>query len=175
MKKISKHAQNRIKERVNEEYSSESKLFKTAIKEGNIKECYSGIFYDYLYKKSLRGKKIVVYNDYIYIMTKNNKVLITVYPVPPCFLPTEQYLISKEQSNIFYYINNLYNKEVKLLVDNKLKVGGVLKNIFGYSYAELIELKTNTGNIIQIDTHHINYIKLDFSNVNHELELGMSF
>ena len=169
MKKVSKHAQKRIKERIFDEYSSEIGLFKSAIKKGKEKECYSGQFYDYLYRRSLKGKKAIVYENNIYIMTKHKKVLITVYPVPQYFLPIDKYLITKEQSNIFYFIDKFFNKEVILLIDNKLKVNGILIRILGYNYAELIELKMYTGNIIQIDTHHINYIRNDFKYINQEL------
>ena len=173
MKIVSKHAQKRIEERLKENNSSKVKLFKSAIKSGNEKECYCGDFYKYLYGKSLKGQKIKVYNNNIFIMTRKGKILITVYPVPNRFIPTEQYLINKEKSIVYYNIHKFYNKEIKLLIDQKIKASGILKKIIGSSYAELIELQTYTGSIICIDTHHIDYIHNDIEHVNQELYVEM--
>lgn len=79
MKKVTKHASKRIRERVKVRNSKYS--FRLARIKGNYNYQYDGDFRKFLDYIAYKNKnRITVYNNYIYII-KNNK-LITVLQVP---------------------------------------------------------------------------------------------
>lgn len=93
--RITKHGKSRVKQRTDTNHSSKA-LARIVSKNGKSKGMYQGRFHQFLVSKSAGGARVKVYQDNIYIFSKNTKKLITTYKVPEKYLPTEQYEISKE-------------------------------------------------------------------------------
>ena len=90
MKKITKHGIKRLKQR--NKNQCRNGIANIAKKCGKTKRYFDGEFYEYLLTKSSRDCIVKVYKNDIYIYARTFKKLITTYPVPKKFIPTEQYL-----------------------------------------------------------------------------------
>ncbi len=171
MRKITKHGLMRIKERVGESYNERS-LLKEVLLKGDTKENYSKEFYEYLCQKSVKGAKIKIYKDFIYILSKNKKNLITVYHVPDNFIPIEQYFIKKGKSDLLYFSNRFINKEIKINTKYGYDIHGILKGVIGKNYAEKILMKDYIDNYIIIDSDDIENMTIDDERVLEEMLLN---
>lgn len=78
--KLSKHSQQRIKERADIEYKNQKNFYRSALdkgksagtlKDSDLKKC--------LLKIERKGCKAKYYKGYIFIHSKNNKTLYTMY------------------------------------------------------------------------------------------------
>ena len=102
-KKLTRHVVKRANERLNIEGTPSDSVIKKMMKYGMTIGDFTGDFYSYLqYVKTKKYKSIsirVLY-DSILIYNKNSKRAITVYPVPPKFLPIEQYIKSEENREV---------------------------------------------------------------------------
>ena len=82
--KISRHANERMKQRTSYNHKERKKLFRNALLYGkNINDIKGGEFKDYL--KSKQNCKIKVYKDYLFIYSKNSHQLYTMYEIPDKF------------------------------------------------------------------------------------------
>lgn len=127
-KKLTYHGRKRVNERTNINENKTAFMRKVS-RLGKTKNMYRGKFYQYLSSKS-RGTVVKVYNNYIYIMAKNSKSLITVYPVPEKYLPTEQYEISKKLISKTAIINNYLGKMATILKNDESLVNGYILKEF---------------------------------------------
>lgn len=80
--KLSKHSKRRIAERANV-IGGQKEFFKNALLKGkapgNLKD---GAVKDYLLSKENRKCRVKLYRDYVFIYSKNNKQLYTMYKLP---------------------------------------------------------------------------------------------
>lgn len=80
--RISSHAKVRMRERTSLNHSERKKLFRYALTNGKSPhDIENGKFKSYLDSRTKRCK-IKVYQDYIFIYSKNNHRLITIYEIP---------------------------------------------------------------------------------------------
>ena len=91
-KLITKHAKYRINGRIDNKIRKIS-LLRIVMRNGKTLNMYNDSFKQYLLSKC-KDKKLKVYNDNIYVISKNSKRLITVYHVPDKYCPTKQYEIA---------------------------------------------------------------------------------
>lgn len=99
-KKLTRHVVKRANERLSVEGLPPDDVVKKMMKYGLTVGDFTGDFYSYLQyikTKKFKSIRIRVMYDSILIYNKNSKRAITVYPVPPKFLPIEQYI--KQDSN----------------------------------------------------------------------------
>ena len=144
MRRTTKHGKIRIKQRGKD--NGRNGLIAIANSKGKTKESFKGKFYDYLYRKSLRGASVKVYKDNIYIFGKNSRRLITTYPVPEIYLPVEQFCISQKEQIIFRNIACDYGYNVKVTLNNKKVIKGkLIERIFdkGSYPTEIAIMKSN--------------------------------
>ena len=133
--KVSNHAKRRVSERLNVSHKAKrNQLLNRAIKYGHSYDEFRGDFLDYLTVKKNRKKSnigIKVYDNNIYIY--QGKTIITVFPVPKKYLPTDNYLRCN-----YHYLEELYKyvdkKDVlieKVLEDKNGVVTAInIKDIF---------------------------------------------
>ena len=165
MKIISKHGQKRIKERLGNRLNRQ-KLLKNVLRYGNLKEHFEGEFYDYLYNKSLKGAYIKIYKNFIFVISKSKKTLITTYPIPEMFLPIEKYHINSRKSKLLYFPDIFYNKNVIIQLKDKQIIKGKVRCILGNNIAN--ELVLDSHIFINVDL--IDDIFIDFDVITEELE-----
>lgn len=110
MKKITKHGIKRLKQR--NKNQCRNGIANIAKKCGKTKRYFDGEFYEYLLIKSSRDCIVKAYKNDIYIYARTSKKLITTYPVPKKFIPTEQYLLEKEKRYVIENIVKYLNKNV---------------------------------------------------------------
>ena len=155
-KTLTYHGKKRVNERTN---ISENKtaFIRKVSRLGKTKNMYKGKFYQYLSSKS-RGSRVKVYDNYIYIMAKNSKSLITVYPVPEKYLPTEQYEVSKNLLSKSAKVNNFLDKMVTILMkDGSIVTGYILKEFVPMTMKKVTIIKEKEQ--IKIDIDDIEEIK----------------
>lgn len=119
MPQITQHGKIRMRERI---HPSQRKitLFNLAKKYGYVAKDFIPPLSHYLQSKSEgKKKKVKIYQNNVFIYSKNTKKLITVFPVPEKYQPINQFFIShpktktpeskisftemkKELENIFY-------------------------------------------------------------------------
>ncbi len=143
--KLTYHGRHRVSERVTRVQNKVS-LVGRASRLGKTKNMYFGKFHQYLDSKSKNGK-IKVYQEYIYILTKNSRKLITVYPVPRKYLPTEQYEITKELYTKTMKINSHVNEEVIITTKDGMVVRGTIKKEFIPTKMRFVSLHTGVQSI----------------------------
>lgn len=83
--KLSNHSKQRMRERTDFNHQERRRLFRDALHNGLTIERIK----DEKFKKFLLSKnkcKIKIYKGYIFIYSKNNKQLYTMYPIPERFL-----------------------------------------------------------------------------------------
>lgn len=95
MRRITRHGKRRIKERTNQRKNYKGVLTRV-LRYGDSKDKYVGEFYRYLTRRSRKGARLKVYSKNIYVIAKNSKNLITVYPVPKRFFPLERYKLNRD-------------------------------------------------------------------------------
>lgn len=93
--KITVHARRRFTERSDFSSSEQQINSKQAFLCGNKIHRYKEPFYSYLNERQMccGTHTVKVYNEYVYIFANDTKKLVTVYPVPDCYLPSSDYLI----------------------------------------------------------------------------------
>lgn len=157
--RLTKHGKRRIRERVDTIYK-DNNLVRIVSKNGKSKNIYQGSFRQYLENKTKSGIKLKIYNNNIYILSKNTSRLITTYPIPDKYIPIEQYEISEEMQYILYMV--IKNKNTPVIIE--LKNGNIYK---GYIEKESlsniitkITIKKNDERI-KIELEDIKSIKID--------------
>lgn len=155
-RKVTHHAKMRIRERT-ELNAVSNNLVETVVRKGLTRLRYRGRFFQYLNRKKGQVK---VYNDYIYFFSKTKRKLITVYPVPPKFLPTTQYEIPKNIINLTNEVNTLYLNYVTIKTKDNLIIQGYIVKTFIPQIMTKVTLKTEDGEI-KIDIDNIEEIKPD--------------
>lgn len=115
--KSSKHAKYRANERLNVAYKAKrNQLFNRALKYGHPPADFTGEFRMYLEskKKNKKNVGVKVYDNNIFIY--KNKLMITVFPVPERFIPTQDNLSSYIKGNpLLMKLLEVVNKEDVLL------------------------------------------------------------
>lgn len=139
--KVSSHARERARERLDvSSYSEVNKAFNDAKKYGHPISDYEGKlrkFLDIKSEKNKRGTILKIHKDNLFIY-RNNK-MITTYRLPEAFIPSNNFLKSKQVSekapnkvleSIPVYLGKLYEIYGEDNIDYEI----VLPNEFGGSY-----------------------------------------
>lgn len=143
--KLTYHGRHRVSERVTRVQNKVSLVGRVS-RLGKTKNMYFGKFHQYLDSKSKNGK-IKVYQEYIYILTKNSRKLITVYPVPRKYLPTEQYEITKELYTKTMKINSHVDEEVIVTTKDGMIFRGIIKKEFIPTKMKIVTLHVDDQSI----------------------------
>ena len=170
--RITKHAKKRVLERVDSPHKSNS-LSRIASKNGKSKNMYQGKLHQYLVSKSLRGANVKIYDNNIYIFSKNTKRLITTYAVPEKYLPVEQYELSNEIISLSNKVKMYLNKPVII----ELKSGEIRKGYIDGDYKPEIMSKLlliTDDETILIEFEEIKNIDLDMELLSEELKQAIS-
>ena len=81
--KLSKHSKVRMRERTNLNHNERGKLFKLALKNGDsLNDIKDEKIKSYLAPKQRFNSKIKVYQNYVFVYSKNNHTLYTMYKLP---------------------------------------------------------------------------------------------
>lgn len=166
--RITKHGKRRIRERVDSIHNTNA-LARIVSKNGKSKGMYQGKFHQYLLSKSSSGARIKVYQNNIYILSKNTKRLITTYPVPEKYLPTEQFEISDEILILSNKVKMYLNKPVIIELNNGEKVKGYIDGDYDPEVMSKFILTTDDDNLL-IELNEIMNIDLDFELMSEELK-----
>lgn len=165
--RVTKHAKVRLRERTDSNHNSNA-MSRIVSKNGKTKGFYQGKFHQYLLSKSISGARVKVYQDNIYIFSKNSKRLITTYPVPDKYLPVEQYELSNDILTLSNKIEMYADKPVIV----ELKNGNVLKGYVDGEYKPDIISKfilvTEDDNIL-IELNDIKKIDIDLNIITEEV------
>lgn len=166
--RLTKHGKRRIHERVNTSQNSNS-LVRIVSQKGKSKGMYQGKFHQYLASKSLSGARVKVYQDNIYILSKNTKRLITTYKVPDKYLPVELYEIGNDILALAYLVKMHINKPVII----KLKDDSILKGYIDGEYepeimSKFILITENEDMLIELED--VESIEVDLELLNEELK-----
>lgn len=141
-KKLTRHVVERATERLSVEGLPPDNVIKKMMKYGLTPGDFTGDFYSYLQyikTKKFKSIRIRVLYDSILIYNKNSKRAITVYPVPPKFLPITQYIKSEENKNVTRLMQELrellgYTIQIELQVltlkPNDITVGLCINDYF---------------------------------------------
>ena len=90
--KLSKHSKIRMKERTDFNHQERVVLFKNALKHGgNWKTSKNEKLVKYLTSKETWKSQVKLYKGYVFIHSRNSKLLYTMYPLP------EQYKENNEK------------------------------------------------------------------------------
>ena len=171
MKKITKHGKKRLKQR--NKNQCRNGIANIAKKCGKTKRYFEGEFYEYLLTKSSRDCTVKVYKNDIYIYARTSKKLITTYPVPKKFIPTEQYLLEKEKRYVIENIVKYLNKNV-IIIKNGEKIQGIIIDKTKNNLLQICEviLKVNEQSIV-LEVDNIEKIELDYDIFNKEIMQAM--
>ena len=83
--KLSKHSKQRMKERTNLNHDARKNLFQKALQYGKSPtQLKEGPIRKYLESKQWRCK-VKLYNGYVFVYSKNTKILYTMYELPEKF------------------------------------------------------------------------------------------
>ena len=83
MYKISRHGKLRLLERTHVDRTNIRNLFNSAIKNGSApNNMKKGKIRDFLLSKERYNSKVKLYKGYVFVYSKNNKRLYTVYKLP---------------------------------------------------------------------------------------------
>lgn len=89
--KISNHGRKRMKERTNLNHKERRHLFRKALDKGkNVQDIKDEDVKRYVRNRE-NNCKIKLYDDYLYIYSKNSKRLYTMYRLPEEYLGRERY------------------------------------------------------------------------------------
>ena len=81
--KISNHAKIRMKERLSLKHRERRQLFRLALKKGKcIQQIKDKRTHDYLVSKQRYNSQIRLYNDYVFVYSRNSHQLYTMYKLP---------------------------------------------------------------------------------------------
>lgn len=152
MVKVTYHGKIRINERIGTT-KRKTALLRTVLRSGLNKNCFKGQFYDFLNKRARDGIVVKVYNDDIYIISKNSRNLITAYGVPDRYLPIEKYKKSDDEIDIIGKILKYSSKNVILTLRKNRKICGKLsipKHISKFYYIFVDDVKVSVDDIISI-------------------------
>lgn len=84
--KLSKHSKQRMRERTNFNHKERLSLFKNALKHGaNWKNSKNEKLVKYLMNKEIWKSQVKLYKGYVFIHSKNSKLLYTMYKLPDEF------------------------------------------------------------------------------------------
>ena len=147
MGKITDHGRIRLKERTNITRPKLSHINKI-LKNGKSSEDYKDEFKKYLEKKGIGGAKVKVYDNQIYIFSRNTKRLITTYPIPERFIPINNYEFKSKKSILIGKARYLYGKPITICFQDKRKhdLRGYITNIFIDNNNKKIVLVDYQGN-----------------------------
>ena len=109
--KLTYHSKLRLSQRTNVNRKNQKEFFRNALRKGKSwNELKEGKLKKYLQSKENHNCKVKVYRDYIFVYSKNNKILYTVYEVPDKVLE-----IKNKKTNIDkpVYMYNLDGKLIK--------------------------------------------------------------
>ena len=97
---VTHHAKERLTERTSLSLKNFKKQSTFIYKHGYKIRCFTGELYSYLVSKQLDGGEYVVrvWEEYVFIYNSRLKRLLTVYPIPECYLPISQYLLDGSNS-----------------------------------------------------------------------------
>lgn len=112
--KVTRHAAKRVEERVSRKLKP-NKVFNKALKQGRSLSEFYGDFREYLESKlhNYKHTDVKVYDNNVYVY--NNKVMITVYPVPEKYRPIKDYM-TRYRNSRDEYLKALYKYVDKNLV-----------------------------------------------------------
>lgn len=100
MTQITQHGKIRMRERIHS-HQRKITLFNLAKKYGYTAQNFIPPLSHYLQSKAEgKKKKVKIYQNNVYIYSKNTKKLITVFPVPEKYQPINQYFISQPNPKI---------------------------------------------------------------------------
>lgn len=172
MKKITKHGIKRLKQR--NKNQCRNGIANIAKKCGKTKRYFDGEFYEYLLTKSSRDCIVKVYKNDIYIYARTSKKLITTYPVPKKFIPTEQYLLEKEKRYVIENIVKYLNKNVIITLKNGEQIQGIILDKIKNNLLQICEiiLKINEQNML-LEVDNIEKIEFDYDIFNKEIMKAM--
>lgn len=127
-KRITRHAKKRLLERTGVS-NSYTNFLRNVLSKGISSNRYTGSFYSYLISKN-NGRSIKVYKERIYVFSPTkDKRLLTTYPVPDAYLPTNKYLIKEKYYNLVKFLSRNTDVNIALtLSDGQVLQGMVLKN-----------------------------------------------
>lgn len=102
------------------------------------------------------------------------KKLITTYPVPKKFIPTEQYLLEKEKRYVIENIVKYLNKNVIITLKNGEQIQGIILDKIKNNLLQICEviLKINEQNML-LEVDNIEKIELDYDTFNKEIMKAM--
>lgn len=85
--RLSQHSKLRMRQRTNLNHNERRQLFKLALQHGeSVKEIKDKKIKEYLAPKQRYNSKIKLYQNYVFIYSKNSKRLYTMYKLPKEFL-----------------------------------------------------------------------------------------
>ena len=93
--KTSKHAKLRIKERTSFNHEERRNLFRNALDKGkSLNQLQEGEIKDFIQRlQNIRHCKVKLYLNYVFIYSKNSKILYTMYKLP-------DYLLDEKENTI---------------------------------------------------------------------------
>lgn len=81
--KLSKHSKIKMKERANLKSSEKLKMYKMALRNGKrVGEIKNERIKSYLAPKQKFNSRIILYQNYVFVYSKNSKQLYTMYKLP---------------------------------------------------------------------------------------------
>ena len=125
-RRYTNHGKKRVIERVDTNLKS-STLVHNASQYGKSINEYKGKFKQYLLSKDRPRNRIKIYNNNLFVFSKNSKRLITVYPVPEKYIPLEKYEVAEEILSLNNKLKTLSNFPVVVELKNKGLKSGYLE------------------------------------------------
>lgn len=176
MRRETRHGKKRLKQRnVNQDKNGITYL---ARKNGKTRKYYDGEFYDYIQARGSRNGIVKVYKENIFIFGKNNDRLITTYPVPEKYIPTDKYLMDDKKRHIIKNVKVYVKRDCKIILKDEIIIKGYISTIIRNEYnAQVIGIivtdKNNNKNEISIDD--IESVELNSEDFNKQIieEMGL--
>lgn len=167
--RITFHGKKRTRERTNTNLNYNA-LARIVSRNGLSKNDFKGAFYQYILSKSKSGARVKIYNDNIYIFSKNTKRLITTYKIPEKYLPIEQWKLDDKTINFINHLKYYYNVPILITFkDKKIKKGIISKNEKNKIKSFILFSENNKANNELIDLEKVDSIELDTEAINKEL------
>ena len=89
--KLSKHSKQRMREKAGLKSNEMMKMYKMAMKHGKrVAQIKDQTIKSYLAPKQKFNSRIVLYNDYVFVHSKNSKQLYTIYKLPKEMIKDEE-------------------------------------------------------------------------------------
>lgn len=167
--RITYHGKKRTRERTSTNLNYNA-LARVVSKKGLSKNDFKGAFYQYLLSKSKSGARVKVYNDNIYIFSKNTKRLITTYKIPEKFVPIEQWKLDSNTVELINHLKYYYNIPIIITFKSKISRKGVLfKNEKNSIKSNVMFCKEGKNVKELLDLEKVESISLDTDELNKEL------